>query len=135
MPACISWTTHWFDTKQYFCVKNHSVCRTQQGRQREPSVKTLRSSLFAEFWRHCVLSGGTQRRACASTPERINENINKYFISTSGDRTHNQSRLQSHFVPLRHDWRHKIYIFNKKFDANKAWYIKIYYLLHSLFLV
>ena len=40
----------------------HAVSRTQQGRQREPSVKTLRSPLFAEFWRHCVLSGRTQRR-------------------------------------------------------------------------
>ena len=37
-----------------------------------------------------------------STPER--RNVNKYFISSSGDRTHNQSILQSHFVPLRHNW-------------------------------
>ena len=29
----------------------------------QPSVKTLRSPLSAEFWRHCVLSGRTQRRA------------------------------------------------------------------------
>ena len=41
----------------------HSVSRTKQGRQREPSVKTLRSSFSAGFWRHCVLSGRTQRRA------------------------------------------------------------------------
>ena len=41
----------------------HAVSRTQQSRQREPSVKTLRSPLSAEFWRHCVLTGGTQRRA------------------------------------------------------------------------
>ena len=34
----------------------HAVSRTQQGRQREPSVKTLCSPLSAEFWRHCVLS-------------------------------------------------------------------------------
>ena len=27
----------------------------------------------------------------------------KYFISSSGDRTHNQLILQSNFVPLRHD--------------------------------
>ena len=33
------------------------------GLQRESSVKTLHSPLFAEFWRHCVLSGRTQRRA------------------------------------------------------------------------
>ena len=45
----------------------------------------------------------------ASTPERRNEN--KYFTSSSGDRTHNQSVLQSHFVPLRHDWPHyNIYV-------------------------
>ena len=40
----------------------HAVSRIQQGRQREPSVKTLHSQLSAEFWRHCLLSGGTQRR-------------------------------------------------------------------------
>ena len=40
----------------------HAVSRTQQGRQREPSVKTLRSQLSVQFWRHCVLSGRTQRR-------------------------------------------------------------------------
>ena len=34
--------------------------------QREPSVKTLRSPLSAEFWRHCV--------SCV-TSERRNENI------------------------------------------------------------
>ena len=52
-----------------FCMINklsltqlHTVSRTLQGRQREPSVKTLRSPLSAEFWRHCVLSGGSQRR-------------------------------------------------------------------------
>ena len=41
----------------------HAVSRTQHGRQREHSVKTLRSPLSAKFWRHCVLNGGTQRRA------------------------------------------------------------------------
>ena len=39
-----------------------SVSRTLQGKQRESSVKTLRSPLSAEFWRHYVLSGRTQRR-------------------------------------------------------------------------
>ena len=39
----------------------HAVSRTQQGRQREPTVKILRSSLSVEFWRHCLLSGRTQR--------------------------------------------------------------------------
>ena len=88
----------------------HAVPRTQQVRQRKPNVKTLRSPLSAEFWRHCVLSGRTQ-------PERRNENINvnKYFTSSSGDRIHNQSILQLHFVPLCHDWplvnKSIIYIF------------------------
>ena len=41
----------------------HAVSRIQQGRQRELSVKTLHSPLSAEFGRHCVLSGRTQRRA------------------------------------------------------------------------
>ena len=44
-------------------IQLHALSRTQQGRQREPSVKTLRSPLSAEFWRHCVLSGRTQHRA------------------------------------------------------------------------
>ena len=88
------------------------MSRTQQGKQREPSVKTLRFPLSAKFWRHCVFSGGTQRRAFASTPERRNENINinKYFFSSSGDRTHNQSILQSHFVPRRHDYTYNKFI-------------------------
>ena len=30
----------------------HAVSRIQQGRQSEPNVKTLRSPLSAEFWRH-----------------------------------------------------------------------------------
>ena len=31
-------------------------------------------------------------------------NIKKYLIFSSGNRTHNLSRLQSDFVLLRHDW-------------------------------
>ena len=42
--------------------KSASRC-TQQGRQREPSVKILRSPFSAEFFRLCVLSGAIQRRA------------------------------------------------------------------------
>ena len=41
----------------------HAVSRTQKGRQKEPSFKALRSPLSAEFWRHCELTGRTQRRA------------------------------------------------------------------------
>ena len=86
----------------------HTVFRIQQGRQRAHSVKTLRSPLSTEFWRHCVLSGRTQRRALPRHQSEENGNIilSKYFISSSGDLTHNQSILQSHFVPLRHDWPH-----------------------------
>ena len=39
------------------------LCYIRIGRQREPSVKSLRSPLSAEYWRHCLLSGRTQRRA------------------------------------------------------------------------
>ena len=62
-------------------------CITHTGRHREPNVKTLHSPVFAEAlyveWRnstHCF----------ASTPEQrnIDINLNKYFISSSGDRTH-----------------------------------------------
>ena len=41
----------------------HAVSRAQQGKQRKSCVKALRSSLSAEFRRHCVLRDGTQRRA------------------------------------------------------------------------
>ena len=51
---------------------SHSRCIRQQGRQREPNVKILRSPLSAEFWRHCVLSGRTQRRAL---PRHQNEEM------------------------------------------------------------
>ena len=58
----------------------HAVSCTQQGRQREPNVKTLRSPLSAEFWRHCMLRGGTP--SSASTPERRKENVNlNYYLS------------------------------------------------------
>ena len=49
----------------YIFKKNqlHAICRIQQSRQREPSVKALHTLLSAETWRHCLLSGKTQRRA------------------------------------------------------------------------
>ena len=69
--------------------------------------------LSAGFWRHCVLSGRKQRRALPRHQSEENGNINlsKYFTSSSGDRTHNQSVLQSHLVPLRHDWTQVKYLF------------------------
>ena len=81
----------------------HAVSRAQQGRQKDPSVKTLRSPLFAEFWRQCVLSGRTQPPTlCLNTSAKTWKY--KYFISSSGDRTQNQSILQFQFVPQRHNW-------------------------------
>ena len=50
----------------------HAVSRIQQSNQRKPGVKTLRSPLSAEFWRHCLLSGGTQRR---DLPQHQSEEI------------------------------------------------------------
>ena len=84
----------------------HAVFRTQSGRQREPSIKTHRSPLSAEFWRIACWVAELNAALYLDTTERANENINvsKYFISSSGDRTHNQSILQSHFVPLSHDY-------------------------------
>ena len=66
--------------------------------QMEPCIKTLRSALSAEIYRRYFLSGGIQRRAFTYTPEQQigNLNLNKYFIFSSRDRTHNQSLLQPH---------------------------------------
>ena len=47
----------------YLIKINFTLYPAQHGRQREPSVKTIRFPLSAESWRHCVLNGGTQRRA------------------------------------------------------------------------
>ena len=49
-------------------------------------VKTLCSPLSTEF----LATGGRNG----------NINLNKYMIFSSGNQTHNQPRLQSHFVPL-----------------------------------
>ena len=65
-----------------------------------------------------------------STPERRNGNIklSKYFISSSGDRTHNQSVSQSHFVPLRHDrpqaWPRPCIIDSKLFNFHLTTRVK-----------
>ena len=67
------------------------------------------SSAFSTFW---VNSEGIALRVaelnaalCFYTRARNgNINLNKYFISLSEDTTHNESRLQSHCVPLRHNW-------------------------------
>ena len=50
-----------------------------------------------------MLSGGTQLHALPRPPEQRSENV-KYLISSYGNGTLNQSRLQSYSSPLRHDW-------------------------------
>ena len=45
----------------FYCA--HNISCTQQDRQREPSVKTLR-------W-YCVLSGGSQRRALPLNQSKV----------------------------------------------------------------
>ena len=71
-------------------IKSASRCIPNKGRPKEPSVKTsflLHSpSLSAEIWRHCVLSGGTQRHALPrhQSDENENKNFNKYLIPEWG---------------------------------------------------
>ena len=62
------------------------------------NLKFTPDSFFAEFQRHCMLSGTSQRR---TLPRHQNEkiNLNKYLIFLDGDRTHNQQSFQSHLCP------------------------------------
>ena len=73
----------------------HDVSRTQQGRQREPSVKTL-CSTFCRILEELRVEWQNSTPHLPSTPERRNGNINlnKYFTSP---------RL------LRHDWPQKLF--------------------------
>ena len=108
------WEADCFDTKPlclscdmklkkywYLLIKKIQISFTlypaARSRQREP--RTHRSPLSADFWRYCVLGGGTQCRAVVSTPERRKENINlnKYYIYLSGNRAHNR---RVSFTPL-----------------------------------
>ena len=108
-------------------LKFHAVSRTHQGRQREPSVETLRSPLSAEFWRHLRF---------ASTPERRNENINlsKYFISSSGDRTHNQSVLLRAAAPrlASNNWKYLFIFLSLQLHARCILHMKCRPLQHSV---
>ena len=61
------------------------------------SVPRILEALLAEW------PNSTPRFALRPDRRNGNINLNKYLISSSGDRIHNQSRLQSHFMPLRHD--------------------------------
>ena len=57
--------------------QHYAVSRKQQGRQRKPSIKTLGSPLSAEFWKYCVLSGGTQHHNAVNMLNIEKENIKK----------------------------------------------------------
>ena len=83
----------------------HALSRTLLNRQREHSVRTLRSPLSAAFWRHCMLSGGTQRHALPGHQSEENGNINlsKYFFTSSGIEPTIASRAYSQTLYL--DWR------------------------------
>ena len=72
----------------YFFLQLHAVSRWQQGRQKEPSVRTL----FFSFRQNSIGFTCWVPRF-VSTPEQRHENI-KYLISSSENRTHNLSRLQ-----------------------------------------
>ena len=42
---------------------NLKLKKIKKMKKRKPSGQKFSSPLSAEFWRHCALSGGTQRRA------------------------------------------------------------------------
>ena len=79
----------------------HAVSRTQQGRQREPSVKTLRSQRSARVLEALRVEWWNLMPRFASTPERKNGNINvnKYFSYLSGNRIYNLSQHAGAFAP------------------------------------
>ena len=62
----------------------HAVSRTHQGRQKEPSVKTLRCPLSGRVLEALRVEWRNSTPHFPLTPERRNENINvnKYFISS-----------------------------------------------------
>ena len=91
------------DVKKQKKNQIHAVPRTQQGGRgnlvlRHSVPHFLPNSGGIACW---VAELNATRH---QNEEMKNINLNKYFISSSGDRTHNQSVLQSHLVPLRYDW-------------------------------
>ena len=75
----------------------HTASLMWQGRQRESSAKTLHFPLSAEFWRRVEWQDSTSR-LCFDTRAK----------KCIWDRTHSQSRLQSRFMFLRHDWLQQV---------------------------
>ena len=70
----------------------HLLCA---GRQREPTVKTLRSPL-AEIWRHCVLSGRTQH----ATQRRALPRGNEIYITFSSSSSSSNGLYSSEILYL-----------------------------------
>ena len=58
-----------------------------------PTFRRILEALSVEWWNL------TPRSTQALERRNRNINLDTYFISSSGDRTHNQWNLQSHFVP------------------------------------
>ena len=80
----------------------HAVSRTQHGRQREPSVNTLRFLFSAEFWRYCVCAAGAQRHTLPRHQSKEMKILN--ILLTRGGMEPTNSVYSNTFVPLRHDW-------------------------------
>ena len=85
--------------KYHFFHQLHVVSRTQLGRL------LLRHSVsHIPPYSESIACWMAELNAVLCLRSNRNINLNKYFIFSSRDRTHKQSRLQSHFVPLCHDW-------------------------------
>ena len=72
------------------------VSRTQQGRQRGPSTKTLHSPFFHRILEVLRVECRNSKARVTATPTIENGNI-KYFITSSRNKP-------TTFVPLRHNW-------------------------------
>ena len=81
----------------FFFFKFYAVLRMQQGRQKEPSVKTLRCTFSTEFWRNCVLSGGTQRHSLIDTRVK-NEGFDRFFFMYFIISVHNKLQFIKQFI-------------------------------------
>ena len=90
--------------KKSFSVNKSALHCISICNQKEHSVKTLFFLLYAEFWKHCVLSGKTHTHPLPQHQSK-NENftLNRYIITTNGDRTHISHAYNHTPVPLRHN--------------------------------
>ena len=92
-----------------FFIASRSRCISHTEGQRETSVKTFRTPLSAEFRKHCVLSGGTQRRVLPRYQCKKMKILNITFQRVGIEATTYcvYSRM---LVYLRHDWRINQYL-------------------------